>query len=263
VSSVPEKRADASGADASGAGAPAADAPRTGAHEQDAGHPGVSRARLARIAAWSVHLPDDEAERAAAGIVEKTFARGACICPKNTLLESWTGVVTGLVKVGTVSREGRSVTFTGVPAGGWFGEGTVLKNEPRRYDIVALRDTRMAFMNRATFMWLFEHSVVFNRFLVEQLNERLGHFMALLEYDRMLEATPRLARCIASLFNPILYPGGGDHLEITQEELGLLSGITRQVANQSLKALQKDGVVRLEYGGVTVVDLERLRNYGA
>jgi CRP-like cAMP-binding protein len=265
---VPEKRADASGADASGAGAsgagaPAADAPRTGAHEQDAGHPGVSRARLARIAAWSVHLPDDEAERAAAGIVEKTFARGACICPKNTLLESWTGVVTGLVKVGTVSREGRSVTFTGVPAGGWFGEGTVLKNEPRRYDIVALRDTRMAFMNRATFMWLFEHSVVFNRFLVEQLNERLGHFMALLEYDRMLEATPRLARCIASLFNPILYPGGGDHLEITQEELGLLSGITRQVANQSLKALQKDGVVRLEYGGVTVVDLERLRNYGA
>jgi CRP-like cAMP-binding protein len=263
VSSVPEKHADASGAGASGAGAPAADAPRTGAHEQDAGHPGVSRARLARIAAWSVHLPDDEAERAAAGIVEKTFARGACICPKNTLLESWTGVVTGLVKVGTVSREGRSVTFTGVPAGGWFGEGTVLKNEPRRYDIVALRDTRMAFMNRATFMWLFEHSVVFNRFLVEQLNERLGHFMALLEYDRMLEATPRLARCIASLFNPILYPGGGDHLEITQEELGLLSGITRQVANQSLKALQKDGVVRLEYGGVTVVDLERLRNYGA
>lgn len=69
--------------------------------------------------------------------------------------------------------------------------------------------------------------------------------------------------CIASLFNPVLYPGGGDYLEITQEELGLLSGITRQVANQSLKALQQDGVVRLEYGRITVVDLERLRNYGA
>jgi hypothetical protein len=105
--------------------------------------------------------------------------------------------------------------------------------------------------------------VAFNRFLVQQLNERLGHFMALLEYDRLLDATPRLARCIASLFNPVLYPGAGDHLEITQEELGLLSGMTRQVANQSLKALEKDGVVRLEYGGVTVVDLERLRGYGA
>jgi hypothetical protein len=39
--------------------------------------------------------------------------------------------------------------------------------------------------------------------------------------------------------------------------------LTRQVANHSLKALEKDGVVRLEYGGVTVVDLERLRSYGA
>lgn len=98
---------------------------------------------------------------------------------------------------------------------------------------------------------------------MRQPNEHLGYFMALLEYDRMLDATPRLARCIASLFNPVLYPGGGDHLEITQEELGLLSRITRQVANQLLKALQQDGVVRLEYGGVTVVDLERLRHYGA
>lgn len=231
--------------------------------EPDASRAGVSRARLAHIAAWSLALPEDEAARAAAGIVERTYPRGACICPRNTVLESWTGVVTGLIKIGTVSREGRSVTFTGVPAGGWFGEGTVLKNEARRYDIIALRSTRMAFMDRPTFMWLAENSVAFNGFLVRQLNERLGHFMALLEYDRLLDATPRLARCIASLFNPVLYPGAGDYLEINQEELGLLSGMTRQVANQSLKALQKEGVVRLEYGGITVIDLERLRSYGS
>lgn len=230
---------------------------------QDAARPGVSRARLAHIAAWSIDLPADEAERASAGIVERTYGRGSCICSKDTVLDSWTGVVSGLVKIGTVSPEGRNVTFTGVTAGGWFGEGSLLKNEPRRYDIIALRDTRMAFMNRATFQWLMQNSVAFNRFLVRQLNERLGHFMALLEYDRMLDTTPRLARCIASLFNPVLYPSAGDHLEITQEELGLLSGMTRQAANQSLKALEKDGVVRLEYGGVTVVDLERLRGYGA
>lgn len=77
--------------------------------------PGISRARLAHIAAWSIDLPSDESDRAASGIVEKTYARGTCICPKNTLLESWTGVVTGLIKVGTASPEGRAITFTGVP----------------------------------------------------------------------------------------------------------------------------------------------------
>jgi CRP/FNR family transcriptional regulator, cyclic AMP receptor protein len=39
----------------------------------------------------------------------------------------------------------------------------VLKNEARRYDVEALRDTRLAIMDRATFLWLLENSVVFNR----------------------------------------------------------------------------------------------------
>ena len=121
---------------------------------------------------------------------------------------------------------------------------------------------RLAIMDRGTFMWLFENSVGFNRFLVGQLNERLGQFIALLEYGRTLDATARLARGIASLFNPILYPALTRHLEITQEEIGALSGISRQNANQCLKKLEKEGLLRLEYGGVTILDLERLRHYG-
>ena len=36
------------------------------------------------------------------------------------------------------------ITFTGVPPGGWFGEGTVLKREPYRYNIQALRKSLVA-----------------------------------------------------------------------------------------------------------------------
>lgn len=224
--------------------------------------PSVDPEYLRRIAAWTVHLSEDELERASNNVTEKTYQRGECICPKGVHLDSWTGVVSGLIKVCTVSSAGRTVTYTGVPAGGWFGEGTVLRHEARRYDIIALRDARMALMNRPTFMWLFENSVGFNRFLVTQLAERLKQFMALLEYDRMLGSTSRLARCIASLFNPVLYPGGGNHLEITQEELGLLSGLSRQVANQGLKKLEQDRLIRIEYSGITILDLERLRRHG-
>jgi CRP/FNR family transcriptional regulator, cyclic AMP receptor protein len=110
--------------------------------------------------------------------------------------------------------------------------------------------------DRKTFVWLFENSVVFNRFLVGQVNERLGQFIALLEYGYMLDATARLARSIASLFNRILYTDLTRHLEITQEEIGALSGISRQNANQCLKRLEKEGLLRLEYGGVTIIDLD-------
>jgi CRP-like cAMP-binding protein len=222
----------------------------------------IAADHLKRIAVWSREFNERETEIARAGIVERSFKANEYICMRGDQFEYWTGVVTGLVRIGNVSRTGKAVSFTGLTAGAWFGEGTVLKNEARRYDAVALRDTRLALMDRVTFFWLLENSVVFNRFLVGQLNERLGQFMALLEYGRMLDATGRLARCLASLFNPILYPEPNPYLEITQEEIGALSGISRQNANQCLKRLEKEGLLRLEYGGVTIVDLERLRHYG-
>jgi CRP-like cAMP-binding protein len=222
----------------------------------------ISADYLKRIAVWSRDLTEREIEVARAGIVERSFKANEFICMHGDQFEYWIGVVTGLVRVGNVSREGKAFSFTGVTAGAWFGEGTVLKNEARRYDVVALRDTRLALMDRATFFLLLENSVGFNRFLIGLLNERLGQFMGLLEHGRTLDAKARLARCIASLFNPMLYPDATRHLEITQEELGAISGISRQNANQCLQTLEKEGLLRLEYGGVTVVDLEKLRGYG-
>jgi CRP-like cAMP-binding protein len=217
---------------------------------------------LRRIASWSHDLTEKELEQARRGIVEKDFAKGTYICHRGDRLDYWTGVTAGIVRFGTTSQSGKTVTFTGLRTGSWFGEGTMLKNEPRQYDLIALRDTRVALMNRSTFMWLFENSVAFNRFLVRQLNERLGQFIALVEYDRSLDASARVARNIASLFNPVLYPDAGMHLEISQEEIGLLSGLSRPVTNKSLQALEAKGLLRLERNGLTVLNLEGLRDFG-
>lgn len=217
---------------------------------------------LAQIAAWARELSPEEIERARRGVVERNVGKGSYVFHRGDRFDHWTGVIDGLVKIGAVSSAGKNVTFAGLRKGGWFGEGTLLKNEARRYDLVALRDSRLALMNRDTFFWLFENSVGFNRFLVRQLNERLGQFIALVEYDRMLTPPARVARSIAWLFDPVLFPGAGSHLAITQEELGLLSGVSRQAANKALSALAASGVLRLDHNGLTVLDLERLRHYG-
>jgi len=222
----------------------------------------IARDHLFRIAVWSRDLSEREIDVARGGIVERSYRANESIFVRGDHFDYWTGVASGLMRMGIVSRGGKATSFTGMTAGAWFGEGTMLKNEPRRYDVVALRDSRLALMDRGTFFWLYENSVAFNRFLAMQLNERLGQFIALVEYGRTLDATARLARSIASLFHPILYPELNRHLEITQEEIGALSGISRQNANQCLKRLEKQGLLRLEYGGVTIVDLEGLRSYG-
>ena len=222
----------------------------------------ISLETLKQVAVWSKELTPDEAELARRGISEKTYGKGAYICHQGDRFDPWASVITGLVKLSTVSDSGKQVSLAGLASGAWFGEGSILKNEPRRYDLVALRETRLARMDGATFHWLFEHSVGFNRFLVRQFNERLGQFIGQVENDRMLDATGRVARALASIFNPQLNPGVGRHLAITQEEIGLLSGLSRQVTNQSLKVLEAAGVLQAERGGIAIRDWRDLAKYG-
>lgn len=109
-------------------------------------------------------------------------------------------------KVDTIAVDGRSTTFAGVPAGAWFGEGAALKGEPRPYAVVAIRNSSVAFMPRDTFLWLIDDSRGFSRWVIDQLNVRLGHYVALIESFRLQDATARMAYCISELFNPRSIP---------------------------------------------------------
>ena len=187
---------------------------------------------------------------------------GHYVCRKGEPVSHWIGIVEGLVKMASLSRSGKLTTFTGLPAGAWFGEGSLLKSEPRRYDVIALRESRVAMMPRATFDELLDTSIAFNRFLLLQLNERLAQFIGQIEYDRLLDVDARVARCLAAMYNPYLYPGTGADLAISQEEIGYLSGVSRQRVNQALKTLAHAGLLRIEYGRVVVLDLPGLRSFG-
>ncbi|MBC7706671.1 MAG: Crp/Fnr family transcriptional regulator [Rhodoferax sp.] len=185
---------------------------------------------------------------------------GDLVCRTGRPVTYWFGVVDGLPKMSSDGADGQTMTFTGVPPGGWFGEGTALKREPYRYNIQALRKSVVAGLPVDTFHWLLDHSIAFNRFVMDQLNERLGQFIAAREIDRMTNPDARVARSLAALFNPILYPGVGEILRITQQELAYLVGLSRQRVNEALSTLQSQGVIRIEYGGLRVLNLEALRS---
>jgi CRP/FNR family transcriptional regulator, cyclic AMP receptor protein len=220
-------------------------------------------ADMMTTSAWWPHLTESQRRRVLAEVEERRYTGGSVVMRKGEMVEGWTGVIEGLIKINVVSQAGKSATFTGIGPGGWFGEGSLLKDEPRKYDVVALRDSRIAWMPRATFDWLLGTSIPFNRFLLLQLNERLGQFIAMIEYERLLEPDARVARCLAELFNPLLYPGHREQLEISQEEIGYLSGVSRQRVNQALQVLSREGLLDIEYGSVRIRDLARLRRYGS
>ena len=81
----------------------------------------------------------------------------------------------------------------------------------------------------------------------------------MVEHERLLEPDAKVARALASLFNPQLYPATGPQIQISQEELGYLAGVSRQRVNQALQQLEKAGLVKAEYSAVTILDLDGLR----
>jgi CRP/FNR family cyclic AMP-dependent transcriptional regulator len=186
---------------------------------------------------------------------------GERVCRIGKTANLWFGVIDGLLKMSNDDSGSQAITFTGLPPGGWFGEGTLLKREAYRYNVQALRRSVVAGLPIEVFHTLIETSIGFNHFILKQLNERLGQFIAAREIDRISDPDLRVARNLAALFNPQLFPGVGSMLNITQQELAYLVGLSRQRVNQALHHLAALGLIRIEYGGLRVLDLNRLQRF--
>jgi CRP/FNR family cyclic AMP-dependent transcriptional regulator len=222
----------------------------------------LAKDSLHDAAAWFGLLTAEQQDRVQRDVAVTQYPAGAMIERKGEKAYAWIGVLSGLVKVSVGNSDGKMASLTGVPSGGWIGEGSLLKCEARKYDVVALRDSVIIRLPVATFNWLLDSSIPFNRYLLHQLNERVGQFIGKAEYDRLLAPDARVARCLAELFNPLLYPGKGMRLDITQEEIGYLARISRQRTNQALRTLEAARLLKVEYGAVSVLNLEGLKRYG-
>nr|WP_235838029.1 Crp/Fnr family transcriptional regulator [Chitinasiproducens palmae] len=216
-------------------------------------------ASLLEQSAWYAALSDAARQRVLAQMLEAEVPAGRALCQEGDLPRHWYGAISGLLKWSVARADGRSATLGGLSAGSWFGEGTLLQGVPRSANIVALRPSRVALMPEATFMWLREHERPFTEFLLRQINERmqwfLGNFAALL----LLDPDSNVARALAGLFHPWLHPGSDPRLEVTQEEIAHLSGVSRQRCHAALHRLAKAGLIEVAYGGITVIDLPGLR----
>ncbi|NUA26701.1 Crp/Fnr family transcriptional regulator [Cupriavidus basilensis] len=211
---------------------------------------------------WFAALAPSHRALAARQVVVQDFAAGAFIAHRGEPSRYWIGVETGLIKLAVYTPDGRGCTFSGVPAGGWCGEGSVIKREARRYDVIAIRDSRLALVPDTVFHTLLNESLPFASFVVRQLNERMGQFIATVQNERLLSVDARVAQAVAQLFHPALYPRTSAVLELSQEEIGLLTGLSRQRVNQALRRLAAEGMVDLSYQSIRVTDLERLRHFG-
>ncbi len=217
------------------------------------------RSRLASTP-WFTILTEEQQQHVIDETLLQHYPAGAFVVRKGDPSRHWIGVIEGLVRISVGTADGKLAALTGVPPGGWVGEGALLKAELRRYDLVTLRDSVIAKMPIDTFHWLLDNSIAFNRFLLDQFNHRMGQFIGRIESDRLFNADIRVARCIAELVRMPNYADDNYNrqLNITQEEIGYLARVSRQRTNGALKRLAEAGLIELQYRSVLINDLVAL-----
>ncbi|WP_321786994.1 Crp/Fnr family transcriptional regulator [Paraburkholderia sp. J94] len=207
---------------------------------------------------WFARLDDAAKARVRTEASERAVAAGQSLGHHGERQHAWFGVLEGLVKWSITARDGQTVTLGGQSVGSWFGEGTLIRNAPRESDLIALRDSRVAQIPRATFNWLREQQPSFNEFLLLQVNERLHWFMGAVAAHGLLDTDSLVARALVGMVQPLSNPSGAAHVSLSQEELANLAAVSRQTCNKAMTRFKNSGLVRTEYGGIVVLDLPGL-----
>ena len=202
---------------------------------------------------WFAELQPEIQARIADKVFTLQGAKGDVILRSGVAVEGWYAVLSGLVKLQTQFSRGRRQGYLGIPGGEWFGEGSVMKDEPRRYEVVALRDSELLCLPRPEFAELRATNLKFNQAIAEMLNMRLGQAMLIIETFRLRTPEQRVAMYLSR----VLWHGPRK-LSLSQEELGILVGLSRQSINQVLKTLEQMGLVSLDFGRVSIVNEQGL-----
>jgi CRP/FNR family transcriptional regulator, cyclic AMP receptor protein len=167
-------------------------------------------------------------------------------------------IVTGRVKLGLYSTEGREVILDMLGPSEVFGELALLDGEPRSADAVAVEPTQLLLLQRDAFLAFLRQRPEAAITLLSVLSRRLRRDAQLVQDAAFLDVPARLARAILRLAT--IDEGGVLHTpRLTQSDLAAVAGTTRETLNKWLGFYADQGLIRWDQSRVTVLQPETLR----
>ncbi len=175
-------------------------------------------------------------------------------------------VLQGYVKLSSTTVGGREAILDVAGPGHVFGEIAVLNDWPRSADAVALSPCRLLSIDGQQLtqeMQLVPESLIA---VIRLLSRRLRTATEQMTDAVDLPAPARVAKALTYLAALHSRPDGfGLHIEfqLSQRELGGLTGLTRESINKHLANFRDAGSIRLSGQDITILDLDALRQYHA
>lgn len=195
--------------------------------------------------------------RVASHATRRTVTRGTTLFRKGDPGSSLIAIVSGQVKISVPAADGREAVLNVIRPGEVLGEIALLDGHPRSADAVALEDCELMTIDRRDFVPLVREHPDVALALIEVLCARLRHTSGQVEDVVFLDVPGRLAKALLDLAARTGRTPPG-RLTITQRELGQMIGTSRESTNKQLRAWAARGFLRIERGGIVLLDAAAL-----
>jgi CRP-like cAMP-binding protein len=187
------------------------------------------------------------------------FKRGQQIYSKGDPGTGLFAVIKGTVRVSTTSAEGRTALLNLIGQGEIFGEIAVLDGLARTNDVIANTDCELLTIDRREFIpFLAEQTGLAMKF-IELLCGRLRWTSEQVEQLILQNLPARLANTIVRLTERHQGNGAVPAIEMTQQRLSEMAGMSRESVNKLLSIWASDKWVLLEHGTLRVLNLAALK----
>jgi CRP/FNR family transcriptional regulator, cyclic AMP receptor protein len=172
-------------------------------------------------------------------------------------------VIDGYVKLSASAPDGRDIIFEIAPPGSIFGELAVINGQPRSADATCLSTSRLLLIEGNQFLAALKRNPDVILRIVGLLSERLQRRNEQMEDTLSLEAPARLAKTLIRLAAEHSHPGPEGlqiDVQLSQGEIGGMTGLSREGINRQLRAWSEQNLVKITNKYLTLIDLTTLQN---
>ena len=181
--------------------------------------------------------------------VSRTLDPDQILFEKGEPADALYAVRRGQIRIATGTEAGRRLTLNLLGPGDVFGEIALLDAGPRTADAIAAEATDLFVVRRRDFVDLLEQRPSVAVRIIELLCARLRWMSERMEEAVLMPVSERLARRLLALVEDY-----GADLSVSQEELAVFVGATRETVNRQLQVWKRMNLVELGRSRVRLID---------
>lgn len=210
---------------------------------------------LRRVPLFS-DLAEAELARFAEVLREREYPKNSVILFEDDPGDALYVVSTGQVKVVLIGEDGREVILSVLTDGDFFGEMSLIDDEPRSAHVIAMKDSHLLVLRREDFQAQLEVqpkiALKLLRVLVQRLrraDEKIGGLV-------LLDVNGRVARLLLDMADE----GGGPKItrRLTHHTIAQMIGSSRETVSRAMRELVGRGFIEVTRREISIKDRDGL-----